>query len=195
MSRRTADETRAQIFAACSTILCQDGLAQLTLSAVAEAAALSKGGLLYHFPTKLSLVEALFTHHLDLFDAEVHHRFAADRSDAPGRWLRAYAEASIAQITDADTASLFASLFAAGERYPSVLEIMRQRYLVWQRQIDADNLSPAWALLWRMLVDGLWFTQLYQFSPPDEGLSSETFALLTALTLANNSPHSTAAEP
>ena len=184
--RRTAAQTRELIFKACTTILCREGLPTLTLDAVAQEAGLSKGGLLYHFPTKLALLEALFTYHLEKFDLAVQNRFEAEEEAKPGRWLRAYAEASVEQIIDPDTASVFASLFAAGERYPSVLEIMRQRYVVWQQHISKDGLDPAMAMLIRMVVDGLWFTQLYQYSPPDAALRAKVFELLATLTGQSN---------
>ncbi|MCA9997886.1 MAG: TetR/AcrR family transcriptional regulator, partial [Anaerolineales bacterium] len=66
--RRTAVETREIIFEACSSILRCDGLASLTLDAVAEEAGLSKGGLLYHFPSKVALIEGLFEYHNDIFE-------------------------------------------------------------------------------------------------------------------------------
>ncbi|MEZ4656261.1 MAG: TetR/AcrR family transcriptional regulator, partial [Caldilineaceae bacterium] len=137
---------------------------QLTLDAVAQEAGLSKGGLLYHFPTKLAMLEELFQYHTDRFNARLQ-TLVETEDDGPGGWLRAYAKASIEQITDADNASLFASLFAAGERYPSVLEIMRQHYGQWQQQVEAAGLEPALALLVRLAVDGFWFTEMYQFAP------------------------------
>ena len=186
-TRRTATETRDLIFRACNAILYRDGLQTLTLDAVAKEASLSKGGLLYHFPTKVSLVEALFTSHLDRFDTAVQELYEADNESACGRWLRAYAQASVDQIIDPETASLFASLFAAGERYPSVLEVMRSRYVLWQQQIDQDGLSPERAALIRMIVDGLWFTQLYQYSPPSAELRGKVFELLFELSRAGDS--------
>lgn len=179
--RRTANETRLIIFTACTQILVRDGLPTLTLAAVAAEAGLSKGGLLYHFPSKVALVESLFTHHLDEFDNNIQLQLHASEDPSAGRWLRAYAEASVDQIINPDTASVFASLFAAGERYPSVLQIMRDRYVVWQGKIDQDGLSPEWAVLFRLIVDGLWFAQLYQFSPPNPALRTHIFALLTDL--------------
>lgn len=175
--RRNASETRELIFAACSRILQRDGLASLTLEAVALEAGLSKGGLLYHFPSKVALIEALFQHHMDRFNARLQEIAMAEEQGAGG-WLRAYARASVEQITDPDHASLFASLFAAGERYPTVLALMRQSYDGWQAEIDACDLEPATALLVRLAVDGFWFTEMYQFAPLDHAART---AVLTAI--------------
>ena len=162
--KRSGTETRDLIFGACGRILRRDGLTRLTLDAVAAEAALSKGGLLYHFPSKVALIEALFQHHIDRFNRNLQ-RLVATEEQGPGGWLRAYAKASIAEITDSENASLFASLFAAGERYPTVLEIMRRSYVEWQQQVEASPLDPAIALLVRLAVDGFWFTEMYQYAP------------------------------
>lgn len=180
--RRKASETRELIFDSCGLILTRDGLPSLTLDIVAEEAGLSKGGLLYHFPTKLALVEALFRHHLDLFDLRIEalqqEGAVADR----GSWLRAYTQASIEQISEPDTASLFASLFAAGERYPSVLQIMRDYYEAWQTQIDESGVAPATAMIIRLTVDGFWFSHLYQYAPPTGQRRAEVVAYMMRLT-------------
>jgi len=180
--RRKASETRELVFVACGAILHREGLAALTLDAVAEEAGLSKGGLLYHFPTKLALVEALFRHHLDLFDLRIDALRQADILQDQASWLRAYAQASIEQISDADTASLFASLFAAGERYPSVLQIMRDYYVAWQAQIDDSGLSASSAMMIRLTVDGFWFAHLYQYSPPTGAQRAEVINYIMRLT-------------
>lgn len=167
-TKRSGEETRALIFASCGRILRRDGLTSLTLDAVAAEAGLSKGGLLYHFPSKLALIEALFQHHIDRFNRDLQRLVTTEEQGprpAGSRWLRAYAEASIAEITDPDNASVFASLFAAGERYPTVLEIMRRSYVEWQQQVEASPLDPAVALLVRLAVDGFWFTEMYQYAP------------------------------
>ena len=181
-NRRKSAETRQLIFNACTIILVNDGLPTLTLEAVAIEAGLSKGGLLYHFPTKAALIEALFTHHLDLFDDNIRKQVMAADDVTPGSWLRAYAQASIDQIIDPDTASVFASLFAAGERYPSVLQIMRDRYVLWQRKVAQDQIRSEQAMLLRLLVDGLWFTLMYQFAPPDLVMREAIHALLVEMT-------------
>ena len=162
--KRSAAETRELIFAACGRILRRDGLTRLTLDTVAVEAGLSKGGLLYHFPSKLALLEALFQHHIDRFNSDLQ-RLVQTEEQGAGGWLRAYAKASIAEITDPDNASVFASLFAAGEQYPTVLAIMRRSYDEWQQQVEASPLDPAVALLVRMAVDGFWFTEMYQYAP------------------------------
>lgn len=179
--KRKAAETRLLIFAACRDILKRDGLTQLTLDAVAEEAGLSKGGLLYHFPTKLDLIESLFRHYNAQFDQRVEELLTSDPS-IQNNYLRAYALASIEEVSDPANASLFASLFAAGERYPSILAIMRESYERWQNRVEETGLEPSAAMLVRLAVDGLWFSHVYQYAPPTKEQTAEIVEQILQLT-------------
>jgi len=163
--KRTAADTRDLIFQAASQILIDEGLSSLTLAKVAQQAGLSKGGLLYHFPNKVTLIEAIFEYHNGLFEARLVELFRAE-DDAPGAWLKAYAKASVEQIADSTTASLYASLFAAEEKYASAHAKMRQKYTDWQDKVIHSGLDPNWAMLIRLAVDGLWFAEMHRYAPP-----------------------------
>ena len=73
--------------AAASTVA-EHGYAALTLDAVGAAAGVSKGGVLYHFPTKDALVAGLIEDLAQRFEAD---QLAAHDEDpvAPGAWTRA----------------------------------------------------------------------------------------------------------
>jgi AcrR family transcriptional regulator len=49
----------------------RDGLAHLAIEAVAREAGFSKGGVLYHFPTKESLIEGMITSFLEAFEHDL----------------------------------------------------------------------------------------------------------------------------
>ncbi len=164
--RQQSRQTRQQIFEACSRILRDEGLTNLTLEAVADEAGISKGGLLYHFPNKKTLIDALFEYYNDIFETRLKELAEVEGDDA-GAWLRAYAKASIEQIADPDNASLYAGLFAAEERYDSAHQLMRQKYVNWQQQVENCGLDPVLATLVRLTVDGLWFAEMHRYAPPD----------------------------
>lgn len=178
---RNAAETREQIFEACSRILRRDGLSSLTLQAVADEAGVSKGGLLYHFATKQALVEALFEYHNQIFEDRLQALLAAE-DDTPGAFLRAYARASAEQVADPENASFFASLFAAEEKYASAHQLMRQKYIAWQAAIEDSGLSQDWAMLLRLAVDGLWFSEMHRYAPPSPAQRERIVALVVELT-------------
>lgn len=178
--RRTASETRKMLFEACSRILRRKGLTNLTLGAVSKEAGLSKGGLLYHFPTKESLIEGLFEYHNEQFDSRMKV-LAEEEKEETGSWLRAYVKASMEQITDPDSINLYASLYAAGEEYGGAHQILQRKFSDWQQQIEANLPDPTWATLLRFAVDGLWFAEMHNYAPPEQGRRQKIVDLITSL--------------
>ncbi len=53
---------RSLILAAAATVVEKSGAANLTIDSVAVQAGVSKGGVLYHFPTKQALLEGMLEH-------------------------------------------------------------------------------------------------------------------------------------
>lgn len=182
--RQQSKQTRQQIFEACSRILQKEGLTNLTLEAVAVEAQISKGGLLYHFPNKESLIEALFEYHNNKFETRLTELAEAEGDEA-GAWLRAYAKASLEQIADPENASLYASLFAAEERYASAHQLMRSKYVNWQRKVEQSGINPTLATLVRLTVDGLWFVEMHSYAPPDLERRQEILELILKMTYGN----------
>ena len=79
---------RETILNAAEAVVGAEGAARLTLDAVADRASVSKGGLLYHFPTKELLLEAMVDRHMQHF--EDTRLQALDRlPPGPGRELKA----------------------------------------------------------------------------------------------------------
>ena len=58
-------QTRARIRVAAAKVIERDGAGHLTLEKVAAEADLSKGGLLYHYPSKDALLQGLLDHLLE----------------------------------------------------------------------------------------------------------------------------------
>lgn len=128
------------------------GLATLTLDAVAAAAGVSKGGLLYHFPTKAALVSSLVDHALEAWEHDVDLSVAA--TPGPGAWAHAYVDASLdhdASRPDATVTSLVAPHVG-----PEVIERCAQRFGAWEDRLLADGLTTSTASLVRFACDGWW---------------------------------------
>jgi AcrR family transcriptional regulator len=67
--RNTGLNSRDGILSVAEALLVERGGSALTIDAVAKAAGLSKGGVLYHFPSKASLIEALIERSIGAIDA------------------------------------------------------------------------------------------------------------------------------
>jgi AcrR family transcriptional regulator len=72
MIRADTNELQNTLLDAAEAVVMRQGIANLTLDAVAAEAGMSKGGLLHHFPTKDRLVEALVTRSAENWRACYH---------------------------------------------------------------------------------------------------------------------------
>lgn len=68
---------RDRLLDAAERVVVESGATHLTLDAVAKSAGVSKGGLLYHFPSKEALLEGMLARHFEDVDAEVAKRLAS----------------------------------------------------------------------------------------------------------------------
>lgn len=76
---------RDRLLDAAERVVVESGATHLTLDAVAKSAGVSKGGLLYHFPTKEALLEGMLARHFQDVDAEVAKRLESRARKGPGR--------------------------------------------------------------------------------------------------------------
>lgn len=74
--------SRERILSAAAELAMEHGPGNLSLDAVAARAGLSKGGLLYNFPTKAKLLEALVSEHLTQFDRQLGEEERRRKGDA-----------------------------------------------------------------------------------------------------------------
>ncbi|MFA9428676.1 TetR/AcrR family transcriptional regulator [Egicoccus sp. AB-alg2] len=143
---------RLRLLKCAAEVVRRDGAGALTLDAVAEEAGASKGGVLYHFPTKAALVKALVDDVLDTFESEVDSRAAHD--PRAGAWAHAYVDATFdVAVSQPDLA--VALLFVTGPD-GSLLHQCAARLDAWHRTLLADGLSPATGALVRYACDGWW---------------------------------------
>lgn len=170
---------------AAAAVVAERGYSALTLDAVGAAAGVSKGGVLYHFPTKEALVAALLEELTSGFDTDQTAAHDADR-DTPGAWTRAYLTASFAPPPD-ETAHLAAvALLAAVGYSPSLLEPLQVRYRSWIKRLDDDGLPGVDAHVVRLAADGLWAADLFHLAPPDPSLRARIHARLAELATASD---------
>ena len=141
-----AADTKRRIIDAAEEVVLRDGVARLTLDAAAAEAGLSKGGVLYHFPTRDALVAGMVDKIIEEFDRDIE-RQPGRRPPGPGRFTRAYIRAT---MTPSST--------RPGPRGPAGRGAHRRRrgradLLVplqvaadrWQARLEDDGLDPTMA--------------------------------------------------
>ncbi|HWV20566.1 MAG TPA: TetR/AcrR family transcriptional regulator [Devosia sp.] len=80
---------RGALLDAAERVVLRDGAGQLTMDAVAAEAGVSKGGVLYAFPSKDALIDALFARVFAAMDA-IAEAFLAAEGDSPQNRIRAH---------------------------------------------------------------------------------------------------------
>lgn len=88
---RSTDRTRRAILDAASDLMGKHGTS-VSLARIAEAAGMSKGGLLHHFPSRNDLIRALGEDCARQLRSEVEG-FLDLSENRPGKMLRAYVRA------------------------------------------------------------------------------------------------------
>ncbi len=168
--------TRSAILAAAERVVLAAGSVGLTLDAVAREAGVSKGGLLYHFPTKEALVGGMIDIAFDRFEAVVAAAIAADSGPEAGRWVRAYVRANFAD--DPQERDLTAALVAVVANAPGAMGPKLARLVQWQARAGADGLDPALAAIITLAADGVWSAEMYGIAPLSEPLRERVCDLL-----------------
>lgn len=145
---------RNELLRAASNVVREKGAASLTLDAVAASAGASKGGVLYHFPTKAALIGALIDTEISAFEAAIE---AALASEKPGRgaYARAYARATVAAAGEAMAG--LDGVLAAVAFDDGILDPYRAKTAEWRGRMVADGLDPSVAELVRLASDGLFY--------------------------------------
>ncbi len=169
---------RTDILEAATCYVLAHGAARLTLDAVAKAAKVSKGGLLYHFPSKEALLIGMIDHYFDQFEAQMQTLIQADTTPR-GRWLRAYVRATFAE--NPSQPSAVAASFAAIASDLSLREHVRAYYTAWQAKAAADGVRQDIVSLVMFATEGLWYAELFGFAPLDAVQRSALLDRLLAL--------------
>lgn len=175
--------TRQRILRAANRIVLNQGVMNLTLENVAQEAGVSKGGLLYHFPSKEALVEGLMRQLTDDFNAQLDRDSGSDHA---GDWLRAYVRMTFA--LDQETNNLAAGLLAAATMNPELLSPLRESFADWQNRIEEDGIDPVIGTIIRLAADGLWLADLLGFAPPTGELRQKVLNALLRLTHKEEEP-------
>lgn len=142
-------------------VVLRSGVGALTLDAVAAHAKVSKGGLLYHFPSKDALIESLVNRTCENWRSDYTQAIAAV-ADGPGRVPRGLMSMCIG-TPDKWTRSLRRSsvvLVAVIANNPSLTRPLRDVYRRLFAMLKNDPLSAEGELV-VLALNGLWFEFIF----------------------------------
>ncbi|WP_407270510.1 TetR/AcrR family transcriptional regulator [Radiobacillus sp. PE A8.2] len=149
---------KLEILNAASKIVSERGIFNLTLEATAKEAGISKGGLLYHFPSKEALVSGMVNHLADNYREKITNNAENDLNDK-GKWLRSYVNVTFNQTYQ--NKDMNSGLLAAKAVNADLLDPIRQLYSEWQEEIENDGIDPVKATIIRLATDGIWLAELF----------------------------------
>jgi len=171
---------RDRLLNAAELVVGRDGVANLTLDAVAREAGFSKGGLLYHFPSKQALVTAIVERLATRCEANHAHALEDQETD-PGAFTRAYLAARTRK-RDPQEEPIHTALLAAAGTDPQFLEPFRRRLREWQNRLENDGIDPVTATIVRMAIDGICLDELLEMPGPGEELRQRVIDRLFEMT-------------
>jgi AcrR family transcriptional regulator len=160
---------KLQILDAAVAVVTRNGIANLTLDAVAAEAGLSKGGLLHHFPSKDRLVEAMVIRTAEEWRATLEENYAKTPA-GPGRLVRAVLDHCLLDAANwtEELRERSAAVFAALAQNPALIAPLRVVHAEVLRRAADDGLPNGVADAVVAAVDGLWLNWVLGFGPLDQ---------------------------
>jgi AcrR family transcriptional regulator len=157
---RGRPSSREAMLDAAEAVVVGHGAVRLTLDAVARQAKVSKGGVMYHFPSKEALLQALVTRAIERSHAARQKLQPA--SPAPGQVLRAYVRASVGDPLGNDrvSAALLSVVASDPKLMAPVREFFRKRLPAIGKDVPFER-----AALIHLATEGLWLMDLFKLSP------------------------------
>jgi len=144
---------RERILEAAERVVSDVGAVRLTLDGVAQTAGVSKGGLLYHFPSKESLLAALAQRYVDTMEHCIDTAKSTMGDSVAGRDLKACVLGVLSD--DPRSKAMGATLLAAAANDLALLEVIRARIADYTAEIAESHADFARAAIVTLAVDGL----------------------------------------
>jgi AcrR family transcriptional regulator len=153
---------REVILDAAEAVVFEAGASHMTLDAVAAKAGVSKGGLLYHFPTKEALLKAMLHRHVQHIK-EIQKKKRTELKEGPGLEIKAF----ILSQTERDhkTNRVSGALLAAVAHNPRLLESTRDDFRKHLADFTQSGLRFERAAVIAFAVNGLLLSELLSLSP------------------------------
>jgi AcrR family transcriptional regulator len=161
--------SRGLVLDAADALVSEVGANHMSLDAVAARAGISKGGLLYLFPSKVALLQGMLERYVERLENGAAANGTAKRKVSEARRLLA---ARLAARGDHDIdkqrTGSFSMIAAIAER-PALLDPVRAAHKrIWSR-LQKTSPDPELALLAWFALEGLLFVELFATSPLSRG--------------------------
>ena len=153
--------SRERILDTAEDVVLKEGATHMTLDAVASKAGVSKGGLIYHFPSQRDLLQAM----VKRFAGNMKACKAKFRATLPASPVREIKASILAWFTLGDEYRRAATaLLAAVIRDPKLLDDVRKERLKTMAGILNASPSPDRVTILLLAMEGIWMSELLGIS-------------------------------
>ena len=176
--------TRDKICDAAIQITVRDGLLAMTLDAVAKEAGISKGGVMYHFPSKDELVRGV----LDYFSQQCETmlmRRVVDDPEPRLRWARCMLDCMFPESPESDSnagdgqmssevlSRFFMAMLTGAVTCPSAMQPLRQLATRMRNRFMSDPKEGMDQILVWLAIDGLFLWQFMGIIDSDDPMIAQ----------------------
>jgi AcrR family transcriptional regulator len=190
LEKKSPSLTREHILQTAGRLVSTEGVSALTLDAVAKSAGISKGGLLYHFPSKEALMLAMIqARHEWMLGVHKQERERLADPTGPGSWHRALINASFHLCHGCDDVT--ADMLAMVAKEPSFHKCLVEGMAEWNDLRLQDGVDNAVSNLIHTSMDGIKLHKIIGLPVPAEAELEELKGLLHRLvdeSISRNQP-------
>lgn len=144
------------ILIAASQVIAQDGAGKLTMDAVARQAGLSKGGVLYHFPSKNALLECM----LNALLARIE-----ERRQAPGKKSKLSGMLDSIDPQDESERAMSLAILATAAQKPELLAPAKAYFSQVSEEVSAETKDPDITKILLLALEGMRFLNMLELNP------------------------------
>lgn len=162
MTRKETTNTIDSMLDAAAAVILDEGIAFLTLEKVAQRAGVSKGGLLYHFPSKDALVDAIVARVAREWKEDLDLAISA-MPPGPTRVPRAILRNCVSDLEAWDerlrtTSIALMAAMASDRRHAGPIRVVSEHL---SSLMLADGMPAPEAELFLTAMDGLWISWVF----------------------------------
>lgn len=178
MTKSATLSTKDRIIHAAMDITHNEGARHLIIDAVTVKTGLSKGGALYHFPSKNALLEGLALHTLARVREQIDARVSRSQ-DRPNATLHALS-GLLGDVLD-DALTLPVALLAASAENPERLKPVRAEFQgIWQAIRSETTNEPRAMVIW-CAIGGMHFLNMFSLTPGGKAQLTQCLTELKAM--------------
>lgn len=181
--------TRDRICEAAIQIASRDGLLAMTLENVAKEAGITKGGVMYHFPSKDEMVRGVLEYFSEQCETMLMHRVVDDPQPRM-RWARCMVDCLFPVDSEQENASgplssdvlssFFMAALTGAVTSPGAMQPLRDLAARLRARCMSDPRDGIEQLLIWLTIDGLFLWQFMGLITPDDPLIQQVGQTLRA---------------